>query len=76
MRYSNISLLVYDITNQESFDILNELYEQVNEVNGKGKVFFAVAGNKSDLYEKQAVLKETGEDYAKSINGLFFEISI
>ena len=39
-------------------------------------IFFVVVGNKSDLYENQAVSKETGEEYAKSINGLFFEISI
>ena len=73
MKNTKIALLVYDITDQKSFDELNELYEQVNEVNGKGKVYFVVAGNKSDLYEDQVVSKETGEEYAKSINALFYE---
>ena len=73
MKNTKIALLVYDITDQKSFDVLNEFYEQVNEVNGKGKVYFIVAGNKSDLYEDQVVSKETGEEYAKSINALFYE---
>ena len=75
MKNTKIALLVYDITDQKSFDVLNEFYEQVNEVNGKGKVYFVVAGNKSDLYEDQVISKETGEEYAKSINALFYEIS-
>ena len=75
MKNTKIALLVYDITDQKSFDALNEFYEQINEVNGKENVFFAVVGNKSDLYEEQVVTKEKGEEYAKSINALFFEAS-
>ena len=75
MKNTKIALLVYDITDQKSFDELNEFYEQVNEVNGKGKVYFVVAGNKSDLYVDQVISKETGEEYAKSINALFYEVS-
>ena len=50
-------------------------FNQINEVNGKENVFFVVAGNKSDLYEDQVVSKETGKEYAKSINALFYEIT-
>ena len=75
MKNTKIALLVYDITDQKSFDALNEFYEQINEINGKENVFFAVVGNKSDLYEEQVVTKEKGEEYAKSINALFFETS-
>ena len=32
-------------------------------------------GNKNDLYEEQVVSKEEEEEYAKSINILFFETS-
>jgi len=73
MKNTQIALIVYDITNQQSFDVLNEFYEQINEVNGKENVFFVIIGNKSDLYEEQVVTKETGEDYAKKIGGIFFE---
>ena len=31
--------------------------------------------NKSDLYEESVINKEEGENYAKSINALFFETS-
>ena len=75
MNDTNIVLLIYDITNKESFDSLNEFYKQVIEVNKKENVFFVVAGNKTDLYEKQEVSKEEGQEYAKSINGLFYETS-
>ena len=34
-----------------------------------------IVGNKSVLYEEQVVSKEEGEEYAKSINALFFETS-
>ena len=73
MKNTQIALIVYDITNQQSFDVLNEFYEQINEVNGKENVLFVIIGNKSDLYEEQVVTKETGEDYAKKIGGIFFE---
>ena len=75
MKNTKIALLVYDITDQKSFDALNEFYEQINEINGKENVFFAVVGNKSDLYEEQYVAKEKGEEYAKSIKALFYEVS-
>ncbi len=75
VKNTKIALLVYDITDHNSFDILNEFYKQVIEVNEKENIFFAVAGNKSDKYEEQVVSKEEGEEYAKSINALFFETS-
>jgi hypothetical protein len=34
-----------------------------------------IIANKSDLYEEQVVSKEEGENYAKSINGFFYETS-
>ena len=73
MKNTKITIMVYDITSDTSFNELNKFYEEVDEVNGKENVFFVVVGNKSDLYENQVVTKETGEEYAKSIGALFFE---
>ena len=73
MKNSKIALLVYDITDQKSFDDLNEFLGQIDEVIGRDNVVLGVVGNKSDLYEDQIVSKETGEEYSKSINALFFE---
>ena len=39
MKNTKIALMVYDITNQKTFKVLNEFYEQINDVNGKGNVF-------------------------------------
>ena len=75
MKNTKIALMVYDITNEKTFDILNEFYEQVIEVNGKENVFFVVVGNKSDLYDEQIVSKEEGKEYAKKISALFYETS-
>ena len=73
MKNSKIALLVYDITNQKSFDDLNEFYEELNQIVGRDNIVLGVVGNKSDLYEDQVISKETGEEYANNIGALFFE---
>ena len=68
-------ILVYDITNPESFDDMkNYWYKQVEE-SGRKDVIYAVAANKSDLYEEQKVSDEEGEEFAKSINAIFVSTS-
>ena len=76
MKNTNICLLIYDITNQNSFYELHLWYNFMNEVNNVENVFFVVVGNKSDLYEDQVISKETGEEYANNIGALFFETKI
>ena len=44
----NIALLVYDITNNISFNELNYWYNQINEINGKNNIFIVVIENKND----------------------------
>ena len=75
MKNAKIALLVYDITNQETFDNLNSFYNEIDNVIGKNKVLLGVVGNKSDLYEEQVVKNDEGQKYAKSINAFFFETS-
>ena len=75
MKNANIGLLVYDITNQKSFDDLDEFLSQVDEIIGKENIVLGVVANKSDLYEEKVVSTEEGEEYAKKINALFFETS-
>ena len=68
-------ILVYDITNPKSFEeIKNYWYKQVEE-SGRKDVIYAVAANKSDLYEEQKVKDEEGEEFAKSINAIFMSTS-
>ena len=75
MKNTKIALMVYDITNQKTFEILNEFYKQIIEVNEKENVLFVVIGNKSDLYDEQIVSKEEGKEYANKIKALFYETS-
>ena len=70
-----ICILVYDITNRESFEsIKNYWYNTVIE-NGMKGVIIGVAGNKCDLYENEAVSEKEGQDYGHSINAYFKLVS-
>ena len=68
---SNSILLVYDETDEDSFNELkNFWYEQVKDL---GQIL-AVVANKCDLSDKK-VKEEDGKKYAESIGAMFFEIS-
>ena len=71
---ANGILVVYDITNRESFEHLNSWLIEI-EKNGNKNVYKLLIGNKNDLEEQRIIPKEEGEDFAR-INGLeFFETS-
>ena len=74
IKNSKIALLVYDITNRNSFEQIDYWYKTIKDLN-PFEVIFGVVANKIDLYKKQIISKEEGENYAKSINALFFETS-
>ena len=64
-------ILVYDSTNEESFEELKEFwYQEVKDLN----LALAVVANKSDLDEKE-VKDEDGEKFAESIGALFASVS-
>ena len=73
MKNTDIALIVYDITNKETFEKVNHWINLVKEVNGNRNLIIGIAANKSDLYENAEVNKEEGEEYAKNINALYFE---
>ena len=51
---AKIAILVYDITNEKSFKDLQFWYNLIkNEI--KQDIVIGLAGNKSDLYEKEQV---------------------
>ena len=64
-------ILVYDVTSQKSFDELkNYWYGEIQKIENKN-VVIAVAANKSDLNEQQAVTNEEGEKFAYEIGAIF-----
>ncbi|KAI6655973.1 Ras-related protein Rab-1A [Oopsacas minuta] len=68
-------LLVYDITNRDSFDNLRDSwYKEVRRYSEKHTQFILV-GNKCDLESKRAVESSTGKEFADNLNIPFIETS-
>ena len=65
------AILVYDITRAESFTQLKEYWSNQVKENAPKKIVLAIAGNKSDLYENEAVKEADGREFAKSIGAIF-----
>ena len=68
-------LFVYDITNRESFDIIPQWLENVNEIANDKNFIGVLLGNKSDLFNMRVVSKEEGEQLGNKYNFKFFETS-
>ena len=70
-----IIIIIYDITNIESFEsIKTDWYNDIQKY-GEKYYILAIAGNKSDLYEDEKVNEEEARKYAKEIGASFFIIS-
>ena len=73
-RDANIILLVYDITNKESFNNLSLWLKDLTNINFDEVIFFIV-GNKIDLNAKYVVEKEDGEKFGEEHDFIFQEVS-
>ena len=71
---SKIVILVYDITNRESFEALPNWLNDVEEQVGLN-IIKGIVANKMDLFLKEKVKENEGEEYAKSINAKFLATS-
>lgn len=67
-------LLVYDITNKESFVNIHKWFKDANKYCSVN-VICALVGNKSDLSDSRKVQLETAYDYAKEHDMIFTETS-
>ena len=67
---SKIVIFVYDITNRESFEALPNWLNDVEEQVGLN-IIKGIVANKMDLFLKEKVKENEGEEYAKSINAKF-----
>ena len=64
---SDIVILVYDVTKQESFNNLEKWIQNLEEnTNSEAKYVWGVVGNKKDLFEDQIITEKMGMDFAKS----------
>ena len=72
---SYVIILVYDISIQESFEDLKNIW--YNELLKYGEKFniLAIVGNKADLYEKEKVNEDEARAYAKEKKAVFMTVS-
>jgi small GTP-binding protein len=68
------ALVVYDISNKESFNNISSWVEDCKNQSPK-TIFMVLVGNKSDLEDKRQVTKEEGQELAEKFGMLFFETS-
>ena len=68
------ALIVYDITNKFTFESVDKWVQDLNSYGDKNLTLLLV-GNKSDLEDKRQIVKEDGEEKAKSFNLGFIETS-
>lgn len=74
IRDSSVAVVVYDITNVNSFQQTNKWIDDVRAERGNDVIIMLV-GNKTDLAEKRQVATESGEAKAKELNVMFIETS-
>lgn len=76
--YKNSQLIcfVYDITNEESFNSIKNVWYPQFKKDGVKNAILGVAGNKNDLYELQDLdFEEKAKKFADGIGALFMLIS-
>jgi Ras-related protein Rab-6A len=74
IRDSSVAVVVYDISNRQSFLNVRRWVEEVRTERGQD-VIIAIVGNKTDLSDKRQVSVEEGEALAKDLGALFLETS-
>ena len=74
IRDSTAAVIVYDVTNVNSFHQTSKWIEEVRSERG-GDIIIILAGNKMDVSSKRQVTTEEGEEKAKELNTMFIETS-
>jgi len=74
IRDSTVAVIVFDITNSNSFRQTSKWIDDVRTERGSDVIIMLV-GNKTDLADKRQVTTEEGEQKAKELNVMFIETS-
>lgn len=72
---ANLIMLVYDVTNADTFHLLRQWLEGIKQHNQGKTLMGVVVANKVDLENRIAVGPQDGMAFAKSIGFEFFEVS-
>ena len=74
IRDANIIIVVYDITNKDSFIHTEHWANETKDLKREDAIFVLV-GNKTDLEDKRVISRVDGEKFAEDNGLLFFETS-
>jgi len=73
-RNANAAIIVYDISNYQSFERAQKWISELLEKANSG-IILALCGNKNDLEKERKVNFEDAQKYADSIGSIFLEVS-
>ena len=73
-RDATAALLVYDITNSDSFNAVKRWYNELMQ-NSEENLIIAIAGNKEDLVDNETITYEEAMKFADSINAMYRKTS-
>ncbi|KAK0088990.1 hypothetical protein PV325_009873 [Microctonus aethiopoides] len=73
-RMSNGAILVYDITDEDTFQKVKNWVKELKKMLGS-EICLAIAGNKIDLEKDRNVSIEDAEEYAKQVGAVHFHTS-
>ena len=73
LRYSQAAIVVFDLTEKESFEKVTDWLKEIREFSDKMPV--GLFGNKSDLVDKRVVKQEDIDELCKEENLVYFETS-
>jgi Ras-related protein Rab-1A len=68
-------ILIFDITERSSFDLINMWIDEINKHNNINNIGKILLGNKIDLEDQREVQIDEGENLASSIKCKYMEVS-
>ncbi|KAI8054049.1 P-loop containing nucleoside triphosphate hydrolase protein [Syncephalis plumigaleata] len=68
-------LVIYDVTNRDTFDELNNWLQELNLYTNNGNIIKMIVGNKVDKESDRVVSREEGKALADQLGTLFVECS-
>ena len=74
IRDSSVAVIVFDLTNKQTFSSLDKWIEDVRNERGNS-VIVAVVGNKIDKTEERCISREEAEAKAKQYGAIYYETS-
>ena len=66
-----IAILVYDITRRDSFEEVKKYWYQQLKTCGEKDLIIGIAGNKCDMFDKEAVTEDEAKAFATEIGAQF-----